>query len=132
MYCPGCGAENFYDQESLQHSGGASPSCWACGKAVSLPFRIRLGRAVIMLNHDSRLYPHHVDPGQSYVFNHPVAEVSRNPRNLQQWGLKNLGTSKWTLVGSDGTVLDVEPGRNAPLSDGARINFGNLEGVVRF
>ena len=132
LYCPGCGAENFYDQESLRDAGGRPPECWACKKPVPLPFRIRLGRAVVMLNHDTRLYPHHVDTGRLYDFGQPVAEVSRHPRNPSQWGLKNLGTSKWTVSVSDGTVSDVEPGRSAGLANGVRINFGVLEGEVRY
>jgi eukaryotic-like serine/threonine-protein kinase len=131
MYCPGCGAENFYDADALKDAGGAAPTCWACRKPVPLPFRIRLGRSVVMLNHDSRLYPHHVDPAAAYDFGHPVAEVTRHPRNPGQWGLKNLGAGKWTLVAADGTVTDVEPGRSANLAHNVRINFGAIEGEVR-
>jgi hypothetical protein len=132
LYCPACGAENFYDQDTLKDAGGAPPPCWNCKKPVTLPFRMRLGRAVVMLNHDTRLYLHHVDPDRAYDFAHPVAEVSRNPRNPGQWGLKNLSAGKWTLTATDGAVTDVEPGRSAPLASGARINFGALEGEVRY
>jgi serine/threonine protein kinase len=132
VYCQACGAENFYDQDAMKESGGTLAPCWSCMKPLNLPFRIRVGRAVIILNHDTRLYPHHVDPARTYDFDHPAAEVSRNPRNSSQWGLKNLTTGKWTLTTVDGAVTDVEPGRSAPLAAGARINFGPLEGEVRY
>lgn len=132
LYCPACRTENFYDQESLKAAGGASPPCWNCKKPVTLPFRIRAGRAVVMLNHDTRLYPHHVDADRGYDFVHPVAEVNQNPRAPGQWGLKNLSTAKWTFTSADGRVTDVEPGRSVPLASGVRINFGALEGEVRY
>jgi hypothetical protein len=132
LYCADCGTENFYDQEAMKDAGGAPPTCWNCKKATRLPFRMRIGRAVVMLNHDTRLYPHHVDPNRAYDFAHPVAEVSRNPRNPSQWGLKNLSTGKWTLTTPDGAVTDVEPGRSAPLASGGRINFGAIEAEMRY
>lgn len=132
MYCPACGAENFYEAGALKDAGGAPPACWACKKAVQLPFRIRFGRSVVMLNHDTRLYPHHVDPAAAYDFAHPVGEVNRHPKSAGQWGLKNLGAGKWALVAANGAVTDVEPGRSASLANGVRINSGALEGEVRF
>jgi hypothetical protein len=73
-----------------------------------------------------------VDSDRAYDFAHPVAEVSRHPRNLGQWGLKNLSTEKWTFTSADGQVTDAEPGRSVPLANGVRINFGSVEGEVRF
>ena len=85
-----------------------------------------------MLNHDTRLFPHHVDPDRTYDFVHPVAEVSRHPRDPSKWGLKNLSTGKWTFTADGGRLTDVEPGRSVPLANGVRINFGAVEGEVRY
>lgn len=131
-YCSACGGENFYDQDALRDAGGTPLSCWACKKPLTLPFRIRLGRSIVMLNHDARLFPHHVEPSREYEFDHPVAEVSQNPKNPSQWGLKNLGHAKWTVLGADGKVTDVEPGRSASLGNGVRINFGSVDGEIRY
>ena len=131
-YCPGCAAETFYDQDALKDAGGAAPPCWRCKKPVTLPFRMRVGRAAVMLNHDTQLYPHHIDPHREYIFDIPIAQVNRNPRNPDQWGLKNLATNKWTLTTADGSLVDIEPGRSAPLTNGARINFGSREGEIRY
>lgn len=132
MYCPNCRAENFYDQDSLRASGTTSPTCWSCSKPVPLPLRIRIDRAVIMLNYDSRLYPHHIDPACEYDFSQPVAEVGQHPREPGKWGLKNLSDKKWTFTSQDGNVTDIEPGRSVTLTNGIRVNFGAMEGEVRY
>lgn len=131
MYCGNCSAENFYDPDTLKAAGGKSPACWSCAKEITLPFRIRIGKSVVMLNHDSKLYPHHVDDNE-YDFSSAVAEVARHPKDPKIWGLKNLSKDKWVMISADGAVKDVEPGRSASLVSGARINFGRIEGEVRY
>ncbi len=132
MYCRQCSAENFYDAEALQASGGKPLACWSCGKDLLLPFRIRIGKTVAMLNHDSKLFPHHVDDAKLFDFSKPVGEVVRHPQNPGVWGLKNLSSDKWVVTGPDGSVKDVEPGRSATLGSGSRINFGKAEGEIRY
>lgn len=133
FYCPHCKEENFYDVEALKKSGGQPAACWNCKKSVILPFRIRIGNNVIMLNYDTKLYPHHIDSQKKYDFSRPVAEVTRHPTNPSKWGLKNLTNEKWVLVRPEnGLLQDVEPGRNAALTVGAKINFGSTEGEVRY
>ncbi len=132
FYCGHCGSENFYDVDALRASGGLPGSCWSCGNALVLPPRIRVGDAVVMLNHDTRLYPHHVDDDRLYDFGTPVAEVVRHPKDPSIWGLRNLGTEKWTVTTDAGqTYQDVAPGRSATLAVGTRINFGKQEGEIR-
>jgi DNA-binding helix-hairpin-helix protein with protein kinase domain len=130
MYCAGCGAENFYDAEALRAPGGGLRTCWACGKQLRLPPRIRVGRSVVMLNHDTQLFPHHVDDRKLYDFSRPVAAVSQHPSDPSIWGLKNLSPEKWVISASDG-MRDVAPGRSVTLALGTKIHFGHLEGEVR-
>ncbi len=130
LYCV-CGAENFYDADALRDSGGIPGSCWACKRQLVLPPRIRVGRSIIMLNHDSHLYPHHIDDQRPYDFAQPIAELSQHPQNPALWGLKNLSGEKWVATFPDGTVRDIEPGRSAPLAVGLKINFGKVEGEIR-
>ncbi len=85
-----------------------------------------------MLNHDTQLFPHHIDFQRRWDFSHPVAEVSRHPHNPALRGLKNLSQEKWILTKSDGSIQEVETGRNAPLAAGNKINFGNVEGEIRY
>jgi hypothetical protein len=84
-----------------------------------------------MLNHDAQLHPHHIDEQRLYDFSEPVAKVTQNPHNPKIWGLQNMSHEKWVCTASDGTVREVEPGRNVPLVVGTKINFGKSEGEVR-
>jgi len=130
LYC-GCGAENFYDADALKAAGGASGSCWQCGRTLQLPPRIRIGRSIVMLNHDAKLYGHHLDDAGPFDFTKPIAEVTRHPSDPSRWGLKNLTSDHWTATAADGTVRDVEPGKNVLLAVGTKVHFGKAEGGIR-
>lgn len=130
VYCPACSSENFYDADSLR-AGSGPVRCWSCTREVPLPARMRIGKHVIMLNHDTRLYPHHVDDARLYDFSQPVAAMAQHPTNAQVWGLKNLSAERWQTVLADGTAREVEPGRSVSLAVGTKIRFGQAEGEVR-
>lgn len=127
VYCSGCGAENFYEKERL--NANRPHICWSCNTAIQLPPRIRIGNSVIMLNHDSKLFPHHL--GNLYDFTAPIAEVVRHPQKPNVWGLKNLSQDKWVVSRQDGTMSEVSPGRSATIAVGVKIHFGAAEGEVR-
>jgi DNA-binding helix-hairpin-helix protein with protein kinase domain len=131
FYCASCGAESFYDVEALKATGGQPGACWACDELLVLPPRLRIEKDIVMLNHDTQLYPHHLDDQRMYDFSQPLAEVTQHPTKPSLWGLKNLTAEKWVITTADGTVKDVEPGRNVPLAVGTRINFGKKEGEIR-
>jgi serine/threonine protein kinase len=130
LYCR-CGSENFYDPAALQASGGKLPVCWSCGKELQLPWRIRVGKSVVMLNHDTQLFPHHVDDQRMYDFSKPLAAMTQHPTNPNIWGLKNISGEKWVSKAADGNVKDVEPGRSVTLAVGTKILFGKAEGEIR-
>ncbi len=130
IYCPHCGSENFYDRDLLKISGKLNP-CWSCGKEVQIPPRIRIGKNIIMLNHDTQLFPYHLENQGEYDFDRPVAAINRNPKNPNIWGLKNLSSEKWVSINADGEMKEVEPGRSAAIAVGTKINFGKLEGEFR-
>ena len=132
FYCQRCGVENFYDPDALEADNVNSRSCWACAASYRLPPRMRIGRDVLMLNHNTLLHPHHFDDGRRYDLDEPAAEVIPHPQDPQIWGLRNRSEQKWTSQTSDGQVNDVEPGKAVTLSPGLRIQFGNREGEVRF
>lgn len=132
MYCPSCGSENFYDPEVLKANNGKPNPCWSCNKPITLPYRIRIDKSVILLNNDTKLYPHHIDPQRLFDFTAPIAEIAANPANPSQWGLRNLSAEKWVMTAVDGSIKDVEPGRSAALAVGIKINFGKLVGEVRY
>lgn len=131
VYCPGCGAQNFYDPARLRSQGDPG-LCWSCGAGLKLPPRIRLGRDVVMLNYDSQLFPHHVDERRRYDFSSPVARVVQHPDDPRIWGMKNVSQEKWVITDRDNSVKDVFPGQAVTLSPGIRIHFGQSEGAIRF
>ncbi len=152
IYCPACGAENFCDpgqggeEDYASADPGAQPgrdsggteagrsqagvSCWSCRREVPLPPRLKLPSRPVMLNYDTKLYPHHIDQSAGFDFNHPLAEVNRHPEKPQIWGLKNTGSEKWVCTTVDGAVKDVPPGKSITLAVGTKINFGKSEGLI--
>lgn len=130
VYCAACGAESFYDAAALRDGSGKPGPCWACGAALSLPPRIRIGRHVVLLNHDTQLFPHHLDDQRLYDFSRPAAAMAQHPGDPRVWGLKNLSGEKWVIAARDG-ARDVPPGRSVTLTSGTRIHFGRTEGEVR-
>ena len=131
FYCPHCSMENFYDSIALKASGGNPGLCWACAAALRLPPRIRIGKSVVMLNYDTKLFPHHIDDGTMYDFSAPVAAVSAHPTNPNVWGLKNISKERWVITATDGSIKDVDPERSVTLAIGTRIQFNKAEGEIR-
>jgi DNA-binding helix-hairpin-helix protein with protein kinase domain len=134
LYCPHCGAENFYDAPLLKAQGQLNP-CWACQNTVSIPPRILLQHgnlaSIVMLNHDTQLFPHHIDPHRYYDFSQAVAKVTQHPQNPSVWGLKNLSTQAWDLINSDGETKTIAPGQSVTLSTGINLSFGQVNGQIR-
>jgi hypothetical protein len=124
FYCPHCGAENFYDEERVP----AKHACWACHQPISSIQGLRIGSQIILLNHDTRLYQHHLHPFALYDFSQALAEVAQHPQNKTLWGLKNLSEKTWQLTAPNGISKGVPPGRSATISPGARLHFGEVEG----
>lgn len=131
LYCPHCGAENFYDVDALQASGGRLNPCWQCYEQIVLPPRMRFGKDVVMLNYDTCLFPHHIDEQQRYDFSTTVATVTQHPSRPEIWGLKNLSADKWVATLADSTVKDVEPGQSLTLTAGTTVNFGKATAEIR-
>src|SRR5437763_503202 len=95
VYGPHCSAENFYDADALKAVGGQPPVYWSCKRQVRLPARIHIGKHIVMLNADTRLYPHHIDDYRMYDFSQPVAEMTQHPKDPNVWGIKNLSDEPW-------------------------------------
>jgi DNA-binding helix-hairpin-helix protein with protein kinase domain len=130
IYCTACGVENFYEPTPSK-AGPQTPICWACKRPVVLPMQLHVGKLVVMLNHDTRLYPHHLDEQRRYDFTSPVAEVTRHPAKPDVWGLKNLSVSKWVSTNAASQANAVAPGQTVAIAPGTRISFGKVEGEVR-
>lgn len=119
------GAENFYDSE---RTGPLID--WASGEAIQLPPRLKIAKSLVMLNSDTKLYPHHLDPLRLYDFTRPAAEVAQHPTNPNLWGLKNLSGDDWKVT-VGGFEKTVEPLRSVSLAPGTVIDFGNVKGEIQ-
>lgn len=130
VYCT-CGMENFYDLDALKKSNGKPGSCWHCGKELRYPPRIRIDKNIVMLNHDTEIFPHHIDFDRIYDFTVPIAKVVQNPKDPSIWGIRNLTQNSWVATTKDNKIIDVEPGKTVTLSIGTKINFGKSDGEIR-
>jgi len=128
--CSKDGTENFYDQAYIKSSGGKNASCWSCKKEVVLPFRIQIGKSLIMLTKQGEIYPHHLDSSKDFNFNNPAGKIIQHPTDPNIWGLKNLTTEKWVATMANGSLKDVEPEKSVPLGKNVKINFGNVIGEI--
>mgnify|MGYP000330213996 CR=1 FL=1 len=128
-YCQHCGRENFYDDE-VHSRQGASLLCWKCQQRVPIPFILRIGKNVVVIRHDTKLYPYHMTPFPNYDFQQPVAEVSPHPQDPSRWGLTNRGAQQWTAKSRDSSPIAVPPGKTVGLYKGLILDFGEVSGVV--
>ncbi|WP_058996090.1 serine/threonine protein kinase [Leptolyngbya sp. NIES-2104] len=126
FYCPHCEAENFYDIESFRSA--VAKHCWRCEQPLEVPARMRLDSgAMVMLNFDTLLYPHHLDRDCPYDFSQPAARVI--PRfDQNQLILQNLSDVSWKVFG---TSQDIQPLQMLPLESGLKIHFGNTIAEIR-
>ncbi len=125
-YCHHCGAENFADP--ARAAGGI---CWQCNKRLRLPLRLQLPRQLVMLNHNTELFPHHLTADSLYDFSRPLAAVSRHPERGDVWGLKNLSEIPWSVTPPrDHQPKMVPPGLSLTLQSGTQINFGKVMGEI--
>jgi eukaryotic-like serine/threonine-protein kinase len=131
VYCPHCSTENFYDSQILNISDGKLRPCWSCKQEIHLPPRIQIDKNIVMLNYDTKLFPHHIDPQKIFDFSKSVATVTQHPHDPSIWGIKNLSQEKWVCTTADGRAKDVEPGRSVMMAVGTKIDFGKAEGEIR-
>ncbi len=130
IYCQ-CRSETFYAPAADDAPPAPAPTCWACRKRVPLPPILYVGRHAIMLNYDTKLYPHHLDDQKLYDFSAPCLEVNVHPQDATRWGLKNLTAQPWQATLNDGRTVIVEPQKSVALQHGLAIRFGRLQGQVR-
>jgi DNA-binding helix-hairpin-helix protein with protein kinase domain len=128
FHCAACSAENFFDDAASTNP--RTRNCWHCKRPLQSPVRIRLGKQVVMLNRDTKLYPHHVRPASMYDFSTPIAEVTRHPTDPNVWGLKNLSQLAWTCTTAAGVSQEVAPGRSLTVTRGTRVKIDTSEGEL--
>ena len=124
MPCPNCGSEVFYD--ARKEADGVAHICWGCQNAVPVPPKLVIGKNVVLLLSNTKLYQHHIEG--NYDMDKVVGEVVQNPNNPKQWGIRNLSGDNWTYSKADGTQVPVPQGRSAAIVRDAKIDFGQMTG----
>ena len=126
-YCYQCGVENFFDEE--KSVTGKTNVCWNCKKNLGTLLTIQIGKHSIKLNKETKILRHHIR--DDYDLLEIEGEVVQNPANPAKWGIKNVSGDVWTYISKDGVQIQVDRGRTAQVSIGAKINFGSATGEFR-
>ncbi len=123
-----CSAENFYDHNK---------TCWSCQKSMLLPLHLHLNGSLVVLREDTRLYQHQLQmhlPNKSTISlskTHRAAKVTKHPHHPEIRGLQNLTEESWQVTTPKGHTFEVPKGRSVTLEPGAKINFGQVSGIVQ-
>jgi DNA-binding helix-hairpin-helix protein with protein kinase domain len=120
--CPACKTELFYDPERIQAEGKLGP-CWHCGVRPGNPPVLNIKGYVVALGEGSLLYPHRLRGTISIPFAAAAGEVSGG-------ALRNRTGYKWWVALLTGESGFLDPGESLPVSDLARISFGEMFGEV--
>jgi len=124
-----CGAQSFFDFKISKVA--PKGKCWRCKKSISSLVYLRVGKdALIVLNQNSKLYPHHLVPEKPFDFSKGLAEVVVHPKDPQQWGLKNLSEKPWVVSLPDGSQKEVPPGRSVGIGNQIKVHLGTAEGTL--
>ena len=121
IICQKCSDENFFDQDKI--NTGTGHICWRCQASLQIPPTIGIGKNLIFLNKDAKLLQHHIK--EDYDLKTVVGEVVQNPNDPNKWGIRNVSNEVWVFTKVDGLTASVDKGKTAPISIGAKINFGN-------
>jgi hypothetical protein len=87
---------------------------------------------MIVLNHDTRLFLHHVDFSLGYDFTRIVAQITKHPHNDNLWGLKNLSDTTWKVETGNSSPIEVLPNQSLLLTPDITINFGKTKGTIYY
>ena len=120
MNCQHCGAENFFDSNRLV------AHCWNCNRPMIIPSKLVIENKKILIREGTKIFSHYLY--DDYDINTVVAEVVRNPKNPQIFGLRNLSNTNWTYIRQDNSMTVVERGKSAKIAGGVEIVFGNRNG----
>lgn len=121
--CPHCTYEHAADWRGEQML--APVACLACGKAISAPEGLRVGRRMIGLSRGKSLPGEALGQGAG-----PAALVEAHPSRPEITGLRNLSNAPWQATLPGGESHTVEPGQALRILPGLSINFGKQTGAV--
>ena len=125
-YCSNCGEEIIHDFDNPDDTS----TCWFCKKRLASQMYLELEGQKIIINHDTLLYPHHVNKEKQFVFSEPIARVERHPHDPSKSGFRNLSDCKWK-ISAPGREFEIEKGKATILVPDMEIYFGKQVGIIR-
>lgn len=129
VYCPHDKAENFYE-------AGKPLVCWHCGRELKAPpvllLKTKAGERSLVLSSGMKLYGSHLDEfGRKYNPGEVISYMTQNPLDKSIWGLYNGTKEDWEYRFSNGRVIQVPRGMNAPVIPGSVIQFEpGMQGLI--
>ena len=113
--CPHCGKETFIDIM------GGNPHCIFCQEGITVP-SLKVGRFIIPLAEKQTIYSCLISDEQDR--NLKAGEVVMKNGAT---GLKNISSTPWTAMLSDGSVRVINKGEGMPAKPGLKVRFGQGE-----
>ena len=122
--CP-CSGETFVEPHA------DFSICINCGTKIPTPPVLEVKRGSVVLFPGKRLYRCHTQ-NDSDDYTTPTAEIIRNVKRPDIWGLRNLTNETWQYTSRDGSQNRLEPGGVAIVTAVDRITFSGCEGRIVF
>jgi hypothetical protein len=121
--CAVCGTTNFWD------AGEPGRTCRTCQASLQPPLVIQVGRRTVAVNTLTTLRSDHFETGVDNPLT--LGRMRRHPTEAERWGLVNVSGFPWSVSYPDGQLFVLEPERTTELVDGARLQIGSSDAVVR-
>ena len=117
VHCPYCGNETFVTKPG-------DNACIECGKKISIQNGIKFNSFTLPLYPGVRIMQWHVNSSQNDA-NTQIAEVVRNPKDKNLFGLKNTSNINWRINLPDGGQRPLASGAVVPIKTGFVIECTN-------
>ena len=113
--CPYCKNETFINPNESE------TQCINCGKQISKPNILQLGKEQIVLMNGMKLYASTTKDNGSY--NMITGEIIMDKTKPDTLGIKNLSNDVWVGFTRNGAQKNVEPNQVIPVLQGIKITF---------
>ena len=113
--CPHCGKYIFINLDKDM------TVCSECGKSIIKPAILKLNKYMIPLLPGQKIYQAQTSTENDY--NKVVAEVVRNPKDPNKWGMRNLSGQAWRVTVPSGEMKGVDNNGVMPIIPGLSIRF---------
>jgi len=113
--CPYCKNETFINTTE------SATQCINCGKQITKPNILQLGKEQIVLMNGMKLFASTTKDNGSY--NMVTGEIIIDKNKPDTLGIKNLSNDAWVGFTRDGKPKNVEPNQVIPVLQGIKITF---------